>query len=293
MTETEALASYKRLKSLKDKDFAGTKILATTMQDISNVIQYVAKLKKITTITELKFNSKDKATTEKVIILYNNIEKLKLSDLIKNKPEKNKKILKSTIKELIDIVIYAYDNRDEDKNFYLHNSEEGILIEWRLFYNLEPGEEATDDTGNPYGPIIDLTVEKNESLRIKGTMGSSNGVKNGNYTGIQTESAYNLSEYKKLYFTGSVTPTFNLGDQHNVFIRLKNDRIVNTFYAGDLINAYDAENNRYMIDIPTFSREEGQTLENIYISFFVANSNNGNSDPEIKIDKLWLEPKEG
>jgi hypothetical protein len=31
MTETEALASYKRLKSLKDKDFAGTKILAATM----------------------------------------------------------------------------------------------------------------------------------------------------------------------------------------------------------------------------------------------------------------------
>jgi hypothetical protein len=53
-----------------------------------------------------------------------------------------------------------------------------------LFYNLEPGEEATDDTGNPYGPIIDLTVEKNKPLRIKGTMGSSNGVINGNYTGI-------------------------------------------------------------------------------------------------------------
>jgi hypothetical protein len=38
ITETEVLASYERLKSLKDKNFKNTRILATDMQDISNVI---------------------------------------------------------------------------------------------------------------------------------------------------------------------------------------------------------------------------------------------------------------
>lgn len=326
ITETEILASYERLKSLKDKNFKNTKILATDMQDISDVIQYVADQKKITAIAELKFNSKDKAIAEKVNSLYDNISKLELSDLeIKNSPEKNMKISNSTIEELINIAIYAYENREKNNRFYLHPlSKITGNTQWKSFKMVGPEPEYSQviDQHVPDENISSTDKDKiyiggvgtDNEIIIKGAIGNT--ITDGSYTGIQTkELPDSLDKYKFLYFVGS----FETANEaySNVYVKFgfkgdtqKTYNRIDTDFAhklNDVTKVIPIKTEKgeecYQITFPDQSAINGYNTShstNIsikdfhYISFFVVNASNGNfAPPKIIIKELWLEPKEG
>ena len=316
MTETEAQVSYEKLNSLKDNNFTGTKILATTIQDISNIIQYVAELKRITAITELKFNSKDKAITEKVNSLYNNISKLELNDLeIKNRPKKNEKILESTIKELINIALNAYENRD-DGILQLYPIEESPSYKWRKFYYQIGGLESNNDRGPLNNGEIDNQIGDNETevdvkipganldsrdiseekkIIIRGTHKSEGNINTGERTGAQVQLIENtLAEYSKLIFKATIQIAEEL-QTPNVYLKFGTEEsLINnspdgknpTYLAHRLDMVPINSNGYYEIKLSDFkSLLEAEQKENpavitdlseySYIAFFVINSDNG------------------